>query len=160
MSTDLPSILSEFGIDWDDIYEDLDHRPEYGDILEPDYVLIHRATGAVSLWSVQEVWEEGVEKESGTSPEPSRFPQRTIEEVLASRDEKNFVEGYVRVTMADIIYRDYEELLDLIAEKLVGSNLLMEIDYDVVAVEPDNVLVLRVTGDVSAVISDDDEYTA
>lgn len=76
------------------------------------------------------------------------------EEIIAARDENNRVSGYVSVHISDIINRDLEGFLDLISEKLIGSDLLMDINYDVVGMNrfDPNVLVIRVTGDVSYVI--------
>lgn len=58
------------------------------------------------------------------------------------------------VSLGEIIDRDLEGFLDLLAE-LVGKPLLMDINYGVQAVNPDGTLLLWVTGDTSE--CDDDE---
>ena len=84
---------------------------------------------------------------------------KSPEEIIAARDGDNFVEGYVRVHISTLIDNDFEGFLDIISEELVGNDLLMDINYDVVALAEDNTLVLKVSGDVSNIIdeSDDDD---
>ena len=81
------------------------------------------------------------------------YPIKEASEVLASRDENNRVEGYIQIHISDIIDNDYEGFLDAISEKLVGSDLLMDVNYDVVGLadEP-NELILKVSGDVSMIL--------
>ena len=83
------------------------------------------------------------------------FPLKNAEEIIASRDENNYVEGYIRIHINDMISNDYEVFLDLISRYLVGSNLLMDINYNVVGLtdEP-NELILKVSGDVSSIIEE------
>jgi len=87
------------------------------------------------------------------------FPAyREPEDVIASRDEDNYVEGYVQLHISDMIDNDYEAFLDILAEALVGSSLLMDVNYDVVGMadEP-NTLIFKVTGDVSNILDHEDE---
>lgn len=83
------------------------------------------------------------------------FQLKSAEEIIASRDENNYVEGYVQIHISEMINNDREAFLDAISENLVGSDLLMDISYDVVGLadEP-NELILKVSGDVSAIIED------
>lgn len=88
----------------------------------------------------------------------SLYPIREASEVLASRDENNYVEGYIQIHISDMIDNDYEDFLDFISEKLVGSNLLMDVNYEVVAQAKKmfpNELILKVTGDVSTIIEEE-----
>ena len=57
-----------------------------------------------------------------------------------------------------MIDNNYEGFLDFISEKLVGSNLLMDVNYEVVAQAKKmfpNELILEVTGDVSTIIEEE-----
>ncbi len=65
-------------------------------------------------------------------------------------DEDNFlVSGVlIKVDLCDIINNDVEGFLDLISED-AGFPLLMQQDYTIEGHEPENVLLLRVKGDVS-----------
>ena len=82
------------------------------------------------------------------------FPGRSAEEILKSHDEDNYVEGYIRIYVGDLIDNDREAFLDQISEELVGSPLLMDITYEVAGVEQDNMLVLKVRGDASSIIDE------
>lgn len=87
------------------------------------------------------------------------FPvYREPEDIIASKDEDNYVEGYVQLHISDMIDNDHEAFLDILSEALVGSPLLMDVNYDVVgmASEP-NTLIFKVTGDVSDVLRSEDE---
>ena len=83
---------------------------------------------------------------------------KSAKEVIASRNEDNYVEGYVQIHISDMIDNDLETFLDLLSLNLVGNELLMDINYDVVGLadEP-NTLVLKVRGDVSDVLEFDEE---
>ena len=83
---------------------------------------------------------------------------KSLEEIIAERDANNYVEAYIEVDIDDIIGKNYEEFLDFISEELVGSDLLMDIDYAAVGMTEDYLIILRVFGDVSNIIdSEDDE---
>ena len=76
----------------------------------------------------------------------------SADEILASRDENNYVEGYVKLHISEVIDSDLELFLDLLSNNLVGSDLLMDINYEVVALAEKDTLVFKVTGDVSNII--------
>lgn len=79
--------------------------------------------------------------------------QMSAEEVLASRDENNYVEGYVQVHISSLVDNDLEGFLDLLSVSLVNNELLMDINYDVVALGEDkNNLILKVRGDASTIV--------
>ena len=82
---------------------------------------------------------------------------KSAEEIIASRDENNYVEGYVQVHVSTLIDNDLEGFLDIISEELIGSDLLMDINYEVVGVEEGNELIIKVTGDVSGVLETEEE---
>ena len=85
------------------------------------------------------------------------FQMKGSEEVIASRDENNYVEGYVQVHISTLIDNDLERFLDIISEELIGSDLLMDVNYEVVGVEEENELIIKVRGDVSAVLETEEE---
>lgn len=78
--------------------------------------------------------------------------QMQPEEIIANRDDSNFVEGYVEMNLFDMVGVDDDDILNEISTKLVGSDLLFDIVYEVVAVGEKNNLILKVTGDASYVI--------
>lgn len=86
----------------------------------------------------------------------------TVRELEAEMDEKCFVTGYVAVPLNDMINAGLIEFLDLLSVKLTGSELLMNISYQVVSIlntdsDADNSVVIRVRGDVSEILSDEEE---
>ena len=85
------------------------------------------------------------------------FPVKSPEEVLASMDEDGRVEGYVDICIYDIIDNSAEDFLDMISMKLVNSDLLIDIDYDIVGHRDGLTLILKVSGDASEICSDDEE---
>lgn len=82
----------------------------------------------------------------------SSTPVKTPKEVIASRDKNNYVTGYIRLHVSDIIDNDLEGFIDVISEKLIGSDILMDVNYDIIAMEDANSFIVRVSGDVSAVL--------
>jgi hypothetical protein len=68
-----------------------------------------------------------------------------------------FVTGVVAVDLNDIIDNDLDGFMDHLSELLTGTEILMNIDYDVVGYEEHNVLHIKVSGDVSAVLEGEDD---
>lgn len=60
----------------------------------------------------------------------------------------DFVSGVVEIGLSEVIERDLEQFLDLCSERLIGNDLLMQVDYDVVG-HDGNMLHVKVSGDVS-----------
>ncbi len=81
---------------------------------------------------------------------------KTPEEIIASRDEDNYVTGYVQLHISDVIDNDNEGFLNLLSESLVGNELLMDIQYDVVATTNNDEIIFKVTGDVSSILDDEE----
>ncbi len=81
----------------------------------------------------------------------------TQSEIRANLDKEGFISGNVVLDLADVIDRDLEGFLDLISEKLVDSSLLMDVGYEFVGKSGDGRLVIKVTGDPSDVLDDEDE---
>lgn len=78
---------------------------------------------------------------------PLSFKQMQIE-----NDQGKPVSGVIAVRLLDIVAGDAEEFIDLISDKLTGSDLLTNIDYEVVGHEG-NTLWLEVTGDASEIVA-------
>jgi|SRR5581483_11248625 len=65
----------------------------------------------------------------------------------------SYVSGIVALHLGEVIDHNLESFLDDIAVKLMGSELLMDINYRVVGFRPDGTLLLCVTGDASEIIA-------
>lgn len=75
------------------------------------------------------------------------------DEMKARADEDNYIEGIVAVSDEELFNNDFENFLDLISERLCGSICLMDVQYDMVGVIPEEHLILySVSGDASEVI--------
>ena len=72
------------------------------------------------------------------------------EDIRANLDKEGHISGNVPVSLADVISRDLEGFIDLVSEKLVGSDLLMDVSYEVVGVNQESGIVIKVSGDPSA----------
>lgn len=82
----------------------------------------------------------------------------STEEIIKRVDKDGRITGIIRVELKDIVNYpgvDLEDTLDLFSERLVGSPLLCSIDYEVVGHEPNNSLLIKVTGDTELLGLDD-----
>lgn len=82
----------------------------------------------------------------------------STEEIIKRVDKDGRITGIIRVELKDIVNYpgvDLEDTLDLFSERLVGSPLLCSIDYEVVGHEPNNTLLIKVTGDTELLGLDD-----
>lgn len=72
-------------------------------------------------------------------------------------DKDNYISGAIKIHISDMIDNDLESFLDFISNELVGSELLMNIDYKMIGLckEEENALYLLVSGDVSNVLGED-----
>ena len=73
-------------------------------------------------------------------------------------DSEGYVSAVVAVDLSDLIDNDFEAVLDILAELLVGSELLMDINYEVAGALPGNPgsVLLKVSGDPSEVWEEED----
>ena len=67
------------------------------------------------------------------------------------------MEGLAVFEMEDLIDSDLEEHGDQIGTKLVGSELLMDVNAKPVSVTPEGSIICQLSGDASAVIDGFDE---
>lgn len=79
----------------------------------------------------------------------------TIEELKQKVDEDNFIEGIINVDISSLIDGDLEDTLDLFGIELVGSDLLMDITYEVVGAT-DGLIMIKVGGDCSMILESED----
>lgn len=96
-----------------------------------------------------------VEDEKDVLQEPM-----TIKEMIRATSEDNQrVKGKISVNIHKIIHSDFEEFLDLISMKLVGSDLLSNIQYELVDMgsKEDETVIIEVEGDVYNIMELDDE---
>lgn len=75
----------------------------------------------------------------------------TIEEIKERADERNYIQGIVRVDLTDVVYDDQESFLDRLSNALIGDTTLAGISQEVVGVL-DGYILLKVSGDASAVL--------
>lgn len=76
--------------------------------------------------------------------------------LAAAADDDGWVSGVVRIDLGDLIDTDLDGALDLFSEALTDSPLLMQVTYAVVGHADGDVLHVRVSGDASQILSDDD----
>ncbi len=62
------------------------------------------------------------------------------------------IDGVVAIGLSEVVDRDFEQFLDLLSERLTGTELLENIDYDVVG-HDGNELHILVSGDPAGVLS-------
>lgn len=81
----------------------------------------------------------------------------TIQEMKLKQNENGYVTGYVAVPLSDIIDNNLDQFLNIIAEKLVANECLMDIDYKAVGITNVNCgdasIIIKVTGDISEILS-------
>lgn len=74
----------------------------------------------------------------------------TEQEIRQQMDEHGYVSGLVSMTFSAIISYDCEQVLDILSEKLVGSQLLSDISYNAVGVDDvrsgDSDIIIEVRG--------------
>lgn len=82
----------------------------------------------------------------------------TKKEIKEQADESGFVEGVVPVELSALIDNNFEEFLDLISEKLVGSPTLMEVQYEVshspLTNEDEHTVMIKVSGNASVILEE------
>lgn len=82
----------------------------------------------------------------------------TVEEMKEKMDDNGYVIGVVAVPFHSIVNTEFEGFLDILSCRLVGSELLMDVDYNVVGIdktEDDTNILVEVKGDVSEIIADE-----
>lgn len=82
----------------------------------------------------------------------------TREQIVAAFKRGDHVEGEVSISLDELVADDdsWSNLMDLASERLVGSDLLMDISINPVKVNDDGSIVFRVSGDAQMVVESDD----
>jgi hypothetical protein len=90
--------------------------------------------------------------------EPVLREPLTQAQIRERRDKDNIVEAIVAVDFDNFVGESLDNRLDMMSEAIVDSPLLMDIHQTVLRYEPETgALIMRVSGDVSEVLDDDDE---
>jgi len=72
----------------------------------------------------------------------------TEDQLYEAVAEGKYVTGVVEITPSDLVDADYEGLLDLLSERLVGNDLLMDVTYEAIGWNPETKAVkYQVSGD-------------
>ena len=80
--------------------------------------------------------------------------QRATE--IIEKQKGDIISGVVRINLQDAINGEFDDFLDLISNKLVDSPCLVGSTYEIVGVEPENYILVKVTGHTSMLDLDDD----
>jgi len=67
-------------------------------------------------------------------------------EIKANADENGYIEGVVKISLADLIEADFENFLDYISVRLINSVCLSDIQYKIVGAGSDDVVLVHVSG--------------
>lgn len=75
---------------------------------------------------------------------------------IIEKQKGDIISGVVRINLQDAINGEFDDFLDLISNKLVDSPCLVGSTYEIVGVEPENYILVKVTGHTSMLDLDDD----
>jgi hypothetical protein len=75
----------------------------------------------------------------------------TLDEIERQYNLTESVKGVVCMELNDMLEHDLDSFLDALGNKLTGSNLLMDISYQLVGVSEDHCMLIEVTGDPSMI---------
>lgn len=81
----------------------------------------------------------------------------TAEELKEAVDEDNYVSVIVPIGLNEFIDNDLEGVLDSLSEATTGSTLLMDISYAVVGTDDDGNLLVRVSGDATDILEENED---
>lgn len=84
----------------------------------------------------------------------------SIMEMLDCCDADLYVEGDVVIDLSELIDHDLEGILDIMAERLTGSSLLMDVNYSLVDILDENSAIMRVRGDITDILETDMDEAA
>ena len=87
------------------------------------------------------------------NPTPEITKTMTIDDINKQKDEKNYIEGNIIVSLDDILDINIEDFMDILSTKLTGSPLLMDIGYQIIGTQNNN-LIIHVTGDASSILDE------
>lgn len=84
----------------------------------------------------------------------------SIMEMLDCCDADLYVEGDVVIDLSELIDNNLEGILDIMAERLTGSPLLIDVNYSLVDILDENSAVMRVRGDITDILETDMDEAA
>lgn len=70
----------------------------------------------------------------------------TRAEVIRGMDDDGYIEGVVKISLASLVDSNFENFLELISEKLIGSVCLSNIDYKIIGCWSSDEVLLLVSG--------------
>lgn len=77
----------------------------------------------------------------------------TVEQIKANINDEGVISGVGAVDLDDMVSNDFDGFLDTLAERLIGSPCLLDIDYRVVGVSDDQTILVKVTGEASLALA-------
>jgi hypothetical protein len=75
-----------------------------------------------------------------------------LTELKARADENGVIVGEVAFTVNELIHDDFEALLDEMSERLTGTIILTDIDFQPVRVDDEHRVVLLVSGNITDIV--------
>jgi hypothetical protein len=75
-----------------------------------------------------------------------------LTELKARADENGVIVGEVAFTANELIHDDFEALLDEMSERLTGTIILTDIDFQPVRVDDEHRVVLLVSGNITDIV--------
>lgn len=82
----------------------------------------------------------------------------TIEEMKERQNSEGFITAIVAVNFNDVVVNDQEYFLDLLSEKVTGKTTLQMVNYNLVGHQNGITVLLEVSGDVSRILDEHEEY--
>ena len=76
---------------------------------------------------------------------------------LSEQDENGYIRGVIEFDLSTAIDNDFEGFLDIISEALTGTDILMDINYEIVGLGENKAIHLLVSGDPSSVLECNDD---
>jgi hypothetical protein len=67
-------------------------------------------------------------------------------------DENNYIETRIVVSLEEAVDHELDGFLNLVSERVTGTDLLTDVSYGVAGVTPDGELILKVEGDISMLL--------
>lgn len=78
--------------------------------------------------------------------------------MTGSPNLKDFKKFEVKVALSELLDNDFEGFLDLISELATGTQLLMDISYEIIGVDAEEqAVIFSVIGDTSAIEEEEEE---
>lgn len=79
--------------------------------------------------------------------------------VIYTENPEAVLTGVIAVDLSDLMDNTFSDILDILSEGLIGSQMLMEVNYSPVAVnKEDNIIYMQVSGyiDATELLEDED----